>query len=184
MPVLHESQPDSREPTEPPQNGDPSSIATRVLAIESLIQFHGQFQRFPGDENEKRLATYFPPVVTAAFAHSSTAIGVNLYFTAFVAIEDSKAHELLKSATSQPPGIELVLPDAKDGLRAIVEAAFAIQYSLSDGPVPKQADLKMFAEVNGRLNANPYWREFLDSSLRRAGLPSVLAPVVVKQRGQ
>jgi hypothetical protein len=58
-----------------------------------------------------------------------------------------------------------------------VEAQYIVRYRLSEGPAPTPEELARFADVNSPLNVVPYWREFLDSSLRRAGLPSAMAPV-------
>lgn len=59
-----------------------------------------------------------------------------------------------------------------------VFAAFALEYEYSDPstePITEVAvsSVKKFATFNGTLNAWPYWREFLQSTTTRMGLPAV-----------
>lgn len=68
-----------------------------------------------------------------------------------------------------------VEPDADSTLA--VDGTFVVLYQLDSGPELSDADLTAFAEINGRLNTVPYWREFVSSSLVRAGLPAYEVPV-------
>ena len=65
------------------------------------------------------------------------------------------------------------------GYLAEVSATFALRYG-----VPKEALAQLdaeavqdFAETNGIYNAWPYWRELLQTSAARVGIPGVVAPV-------
>lgn len=57
-------------------------------------------------------------------------------------------------------------------------ATYRLIYRLRDGETLAASDLKQFAHWNAVFNAWPYWRELLGSTLWRAGLPPVLAPVL------
>jgi hypothetical protein len=57
-----------------------------------------------------------------------------------------------------------------------VNAVFVVVYELDPGVSLSDADLQVFAEVNGCLNVWPYWRAYLQESLARAGLPVFTAP--------
>jgi hypothetical protein len=59
-----------------------------------------------------------------------------------------------------------------------VGASFEVVYDvdLKGGDSPSVRELLAFGEVNGRFNAFSYWREFVQSSLSRAGPPPYVLP--------
>jgi hypothetical protein len=59
----------------------------------------------------------------------------------------------------------------------IVEATFRLQYKLGDSPY-NEKHLDAFSKVNGIFNAWPYWREFVQSTVSRMGLPTLVLPVL------
>lgn len=160
-------------------SGDPSEIALRVIGINSVIQFRGTFERYAGMPDEKILI-YYPPVDFSAQIDDENRVIVTLYFTCAMAVEGSAAAELLKTAAGTPTKEALPFPTPAQGLRAFADAGFAVEYQLIAGQVPNDANLQKFADINGKLNLTPYWREFLDTSMRRAGLPNVISPVFHK----
>lgn len=63
-------------------------------------------------------------------------------------------------------------------------ARFRVVYNLSPGERPHPDDLEQFVYWNAVFNAYPYWREFVSSTLSRAGLPQFAVPVLRMPRHQ
>jgi hypothetical protein len=59
-----------------------------------------------------------------------------------------------------------------------LRATFRLLYEVSAGDALSPEQLNTFAYWNARFNAWPYWREYLSSTLNRAGLPRFLVPVM------
>ncbi|MBL8878202.1 MAG: hypothetical protein JNG88_03690 [Phycisphaerales bacterium] len=59
-----------------------------------------------------------------------------------------------------------------------VSAVFSLRYAISDDPSLTDENFDAFAQSNGVFNAWPYFREFLQSSLVRVGLPPFTLPVL------
>jgi hypothetical protein len=59
-----------------------------------------------------------------------------------------------------------------------IEATFAIAYSLRDVEGVQDRHVNAFAKMNGVYNAWPYWREYVQNSLGRMGLPPLTLPVM------
>lgn len=57
-----------------------------------------------------------------------------------------------------------------------IEALFLIVYHLKPGPSLTRDQLAKFAELNGIFNAWPYWREYVQSTTSRMGLPPLVMP--------
>lgn len=69
-------------------------------------------------------------------------------------------------------------PDEPEADAALeVEATFVLQYSLSRAEGVTSEDLTAFGLINGVYNAWPYWREFVQNTTARMGLPTITAPV-------
>ncbi len=156
-------------------DADPSAIAMRVERIADIVQVRGIFERVPAAQPES-LTTEFLPIHASAQMLSDTDVGISLIlgFIARAKAADAAPSEPVKSRKSPKTGAE---GGTDADVRMYVEAGYVLRYVLTPGPKPTDAELQKFAEVNGRLNVTPYWREFLDTALRRAGLPPVLAPV-------
>lgn len=58
-----------------------------------------------------------------------------------------------------------------------VLAEFALRYSMSEPGEATARALEEFAQSNGVYNAWPYWREYLQSTTARMGLPAFVLPV-------
>lgn len=67
--------------------------------------------------------------------------------------------------------------DKKDEAVIAIRAGFELQYKLPKNQVVSSRDLKTFAETNGIYNVWPYWREFVQSTFARMGLPPVTLPL-------
>ena len=165
--------PESLQPADsaPSTEADPSAIARRVEAISDLLQVFGAFRRFPSTSGAaaEHVTPHFAKPRTRAEMTSPTELVVALDFQ----FRASRASGDPQPMVQPAPAAE----DDTSDLRMIVEAQYVIRYRLSAGPVPTAPELARFAEVNSPLNVVPYWREFLDSSLRRSGLPPAMAPV-------
>ena len=59
-----------------------------------------------------------------------------------------------------------------------IESVFHLRYTLSGDEVPNESQLEAFAKLNGIYNVWPYWREYVQSSSARMGLPPVVLPVL------
>lgn len=58
-----------------------------------------------------------------------------------------------------------------------IEAAFLLQYRVPSFKGLRKANIAAFGELNGLFNAWPYWREFVQSTTVRMGLPALTIPV-------
>lgn len=58
-----------------------------------------------------------------------------------------------------------------------IEAQFVLHYRLPSLEGLKKANFAAFGELNGIYNAWPYWREFVQSTTVRMGLPPLTVPV-------
>lgn len=79
-------------------------------------------------------------------------------------------------------GTRLILDHLKDEEEAVVlfevEALFSANYSINDSKRPSEKAIRVFAEENGLYHVWPYWREFIQSTCSRVGIP----PVPVEMR--
>lgn len=57
-------------------------------------------------------------------------------------------------------------------------AFFRLTYSVSDGPPLDAEDVTQFAHWNALFNAWPYFREYVSSTINRAGFPRLVLPVM------
>lgn len=147
----------------------------RVERIADIVQVRGIFERIPAPQEEV-LIPEFLPIEARGQMIGDTELGVTLIF-GFIARADESGGRRSEGDRAKGKASRRG-DDDNANLRIVVEAGYVARYVLSPGSKPSDADIQKFAEINGRLNLTPYWREFLDASLRRAGLPPVLAPVV------
>ena len=73
---------------------------------------------------------------------------------------------------------QLVSEQAKEEPLVSIKTSFELQYRLPRGFRVDPQTLTTFAETNGIYNAWPYWREFVQSTLARMGLPPVALPLL------
>jgi hypothetical protein len=60
-------------------------------------------------------------------------------------------------------------------------ADFRVVYTLKN-EAPDDQDLRQFVHFNVVFNAWPYWREYLSSTVNRAGLPRAVVPILLDPR--
>ena len=58
-----------------------------------------------------------------------------------------------------------------------VEATFELLYQIPAELKPTKAEIRAFAHTNAMLNSFPYWREYVQSSVARMGLPPLVLPL-------
>jgi hypothetical protein len=58
-----------------------------------------------------------------------------------------------------------------------IEAVFLLQYRVPSFDGLRKANITAFGEMNGLYNAWPYWREFVQATTVRMGLPALTVPV-------
>ena len=75
-------------------------------------------------------------------------------------------------------GTQLVPEQAQEEPLVSVETSFELQYRLPEGLDVDPDILTTFAETNGVYNAWPYWRESVQSTFARMGLPPVVLPLL------
>ena len=74
-------------------------------------------------------------------------------------------------------GIVLVAKGARSSAK--VEVTYRVAYALRpDAPTPREEVVTRFGELVTMFAVWPYWREFLQSSLTRMGLPPVTIPLL------
>ncbi len=59
----------------------------------------------------------------------------------------------------------------------LIDASFVLSYKIDNFKGLTQKGFEQFANLNGIYNAWPYWREFIQNTLVRMGLPSLSIPV-------
>ena len=59
----------------------------------------------------------------------------------------------------------------------LIDASFLLAYKIENFEGLTQKGFKQFANLNGIYNAWPYWREFVQNTVTRMGLPSLSIPV-------
>jgi hypothetical protein len=59
----------------------------------------------------------------------------------------------------------------------VIDASFLLAYKIENFNGLTKKAFELFANINGIYNAWPYWREFVQNSIVRMGLPSLSIPV-------
>jgi preprotein translocase subunit SecB len=62
-----------------------------------------------------------------------------------------------------------------------IQSAFSISYSLRSTEGIEEVNVNAFGKMNAVHNVWPFWREYVQSSLSRMGLPTVTLPVLTSQ---
>lgn len=57
-----------------------------------------------------------------------------------------------------------------------IEATFELVYSVPPRPRPKADEVNAFCKTNAMFNSWPYWREFVQGTVARMGLPPLTLP--------
>lgn len=135
----------------------------RVEGIASIVQRDGMFRLSSAQDSWPMLVPQHLLGASSAVQHGSrVTAALQFTFRAMPAGYDENAAGEKRSAPQ--PLFE-------------ASASFQLTYELDSDEPASASDLAAFAQVNGNLNAVPYWREFLHNVLVRAGLPPFEVPV-------
>lgn len=74
-------------------------------------------------------------------------------------------------------GVSAKYDDTNEEELLQIEAQFVLRYRLPNLGGLSKANFTAFGELNGLYNAWPYWREFVQSTTVRMGLPPLTVPV-------
>ena len=66
---------------------------------------------------------------------------------------------------------------SKESIEIIIEAEFMLTYKVKDLKELSDEGILAFAKTNGIFNAWPYWREYVQSTIARLGIPNYTVPV-------
>jgi hypothetical protein len=147
----------------PQAQGDPSRVAMRVVNIDTIVQLEGSFELDP--EQMPEAGSAMRPIHDGGKSEveqqgGRVAVSIEYAFAAVVAPGEGMEE-------SEPQDVKPFF---------VCRARFVVAYQLDSDDAAKEADLRAFADVNGRLNTVPFWREFLHNALARAGLPTYEVP--------
>ena len=74
--------------------------------------------------------------------------------------------------------MEARLEKSKDSSpNIVIEAEFLLIYEIKNLEGIKKDNIEAFGRINGIYNAWPYWREFVQDTIARMGLPRLTVPV-------
>jgi hypothetical protein len=118
-------------------------------------------------------------VLKAAYSRSpefsSLPVNINVAIDVSTKLTDAKDRVFVKADfTLQGTfgGEETQEPPVK------ITASFLVRYRLRSAEELEDANFDAFGKINGVHNAWPFWREFVQSSMWRLGLPSLTIPVL------
>ena len=143
------------------QPGNPATVAMRVRDIKAVIQTLGEFRCDTAMMGKEIRVENTLGGASFTLHRDQLAVELSFSFNGFVVEDDGGDSD---GAANDEPGLR-------------VEGAFLVLYSLESGEDLSEPDLTAFAHINGPLNVVPYWREFVSSSLVRAGMPPYTVPV-------
>ncbi|MBN2377350.1 MAG: hypothetical protein JXD22_13185 [Sedimentisphaerales bacterium] len=66
---------------------------------------------------------------------------------------------------------------AADKLSLSIQAKFLLAYTIDSTAIFTKKNIDAFGQINGIYNAWPYWREFVQATIARMGLPKLVIPV-------
>jgi hypothetical protein len=143
-----------------------SAVLARLRDITNVWQIGGEFNRFPVI-TEPGIETEFRVLGTRGHLVEDSSIV-------------AEVHLLFRLIGSPTPGQEIpsnfLHPNTGKVIVAYVTATFMITYTLDAGESLGDSDVQGFCRVNGVHTAWPFWREFITSSIARAGLHNVPIP--------
>jgi hypothetical protein len=150
----------SNKPEAPasPAAGDPSVVAMRVDEIR-FIRLIGSAFEFP----RRHMA-------------GGEVVPLNIHDHAATHLDGRDLVVQIKLTLRLSADADATQESEESGDLLRIRGEFELAYRLSEGDALSEADLMAFAHVNGMMNAVPYWREFVSSTLVRAGLPSYEVP--------
>ena len=136
--------------------GDPTAVSLRVRDIDRIVQLRGFFERFPV-KYERLMPTLAAPEMFAEIVDKD---------------QVSVVGDFVLEGRASPRG-----GAAEPGPVVVrIEARFAAFYRIDEGPELPAESLESFAFLNGQLNIWPYWRQYVQDCLTRAGFSVFTLP--------
>lgn len=142
---------DAQHDAEVAKKAKPVSDRVQILEIR-LLESRAEQKRF--DEDTQRRVTQTIGIETHVDKESSL-LSVFPHFMLVVKRHEGSPEELLVR----------------------IEARFALTYMLASQEDLSEENYEAFGQRNGVYNAWPYWREFVQSTTVRMGLPALTMPV-------
>jgi len=137
-----------------------AKVAMRVADLVRVDIVQGSYERVSSPQHQSLIASSNAPKVQIVTADEFE-IAIALTFDFAGASYDTEKD-----------------PEGKEGkVFVLIRAVIELEYRLDPGEPYTPNDVEAFAKVNGLLNAQPFWREFVFNALGRAGLPTFLIPV-------
>lgn len=121
-----------------------------------------------------RLVAFTADASSNAFSDEPGDANVSIGFTKPLVVYSNKAVAITTTFKFRINGANA--PEASPPT-VIVTATTELAYSVRSSNALDKKDLDDFAVVNAPFNAWPYWREFVQSSLTRLGLPAFVLPL-------
>lgn len=149
------------------QRPEPTNIVQRALAISRRVQIKGIW--LARSETQRNVGWD----CAAEAVELQTGVKIDHRF-------DDAHREIHVMVSFLAAGHESAADGERPNSVFRVEAAFAILYAALGDEACDPSDLDAFARMNGVYNAWPYWREFLQASLGRMGLPPLVLPVLTQ----
>lgn len=151
-----------------PGHTDVSRVVDRLVQLESLIQTRGLFELpMDGAPPAESEPDWLPQ-------HHWRTEGQLIDDQWLVALVEMAYREVDARTAEQAEGGG----PSEAGVRVKVDGTFVVVYRLKPGPSLSAEEVREFAAQNGAFNVRPFWREYLHSSLLRAGPNAFLAPLM------
>lgn len=159
----------SKDPTQLAQlNGNPTHVSTLVRKIDTILQISGSFRVHPFPDGCE--AASLRPINESGKCDSTIdgdRVIVQITFSFAAEAKPVARAENAAVGSSDIPPVRVFE----------AEGTFQAEYLLDEFQEIKDIDRVAFAEINGRVNLVPYWREFVHNALARANLPAYEIPV-------
>lgn len=134
---------------------DLSAPVSQRVELKSLFLIHTKTQRQPySGELPTNISVNINVNVNTVADKQQGIIQVQPHFTLVSQLDDQAGSELLR-----------------------IEAIFMLLYHMPSFEGLLKSNLDAFGEMNGVFNVWPYWREFVQSTTLRMGLPALTVPV-------
>jgi hypothetical protein len=107
-------------------------------------------------------------------------VGINYQFKSNGSLTEDRTSigALVTMRLSGFPKQDSAKPEEGESSIFFIEASFVLGYTLKSMDGVDDVSVDAFCKMNAVYNAWPYWREFVQSTVARMGLPNVTLPVL------
>jgi hypothetical protein len=163
--MTKKGQSDPRANGDKARQPDVARVAMRIAGIRNIAMRSGSFHVLRDATAKPGQVLLSVPIIKA------TATEDQLTLTA-----DFEMHGVEASSDDESVPEEFDQGYLDDHAIVKITARFAIAYSLESGEPFSEDDLEAFGYVNGMLNLNPFWREYVHNCLTRADVAVFYIP--------